>query len=193
MELEFALTGTANGTPLEAVGGGVLDPGHCELWLESQRSPLRWDPTLALLAIFDIARVAGPHASELPIAGDCHLFVYDDQERDMGSLHATSLVLFGADTVHVRLQIEDARVRFEVGEQLVRVGPPVIGSEVALGPRSTVVTGAWSIGSSRGSEYQAVSTTVVEWPAVRPPARPSARFGSAKLTAREGRIELSLS
>ena len=75
----------------------------------------------------------------------------------------------------------------------MRVDPPQYGADLDFGWGSSVLTSTWTLGSARGSEYQVVSTTVVNWPAGTPAGdRKRIRFESAALYREETRIRLSL-
>ena len=195
MDVALDLTGTVNGTPLATTGRGRLDlgAGRCVLEIGAPPLPLRWDPVLVVPQWLDGLLLAGPWADDLPISASGFVLVQDDQGREVARVSTAAYVLREEETVRVRAQVEGGRVRFEVLERVVRVDPPQYGDVLDFGWGSSVLTSAWTLGSARGSEYQVISTTIVDWPAGTPTGdRKRVRFESAALDRGEARVRLSL-
>lgn len=196
MDLLLGLTGTLNGSCLAATGNGRLDTpaNRCVLEIDSPSAPLRCDAAFALPSWLDLALTASSEVCELPIAASGFLLVHDDQGREIGRVSSAAYSLRDGASVRVKAQAEGGCFRLEVLERIVRIDPPQHGDVLHFGWGCSVVTSTWTLGSSRGSEYQAVSTTVIDWPADPPEAdRLGPRFDSATYDQEGARLRLSLS
>ena len=157
--LEIEIGGCANNAPVELVGTGQRDGDQLRLDVEAVRSTLHWDPVLGVLGMLDALLLAAVR-DDVPVSTWARTVMHDDQGREMGALVLSGALDGDGDRLRYRGQFLECRVRFEVGEHLVRVEPfqvMTIQSEHRL-----IATSAWTLSTGRGNTYRAVTTSAWE-------------------------------
>ena len=159
LALEIEIGGCANNAPVELVGTGQRDGDQLRLDVEAVRLPLHWDPVLGVLGVLGALLLADAR-DDVPVPAWARTVMHDDQGREMGAWVLSGVLDGDGDRLCYRGQFKECQVRFEVGEQVVRVEPYQVMPMQA--EHRVIATSAWVLSTARGSIYRGVTTAAWE-------------------------------
>ena len=163
MDSSYEIRGCVNNAPIQVVERARSTAGASWSSKASKRQRIRWDAALGALSVAEIAlSVTAAGSPEPGLQESLHswIMLHDESGRVAGHAIVSGTMVHEAEELRLRLQVLDATLRLEAGEQLRELGAPS-SSVIAAGPRH-VLTTAWSVSSDHSNAYRGVTTVVCD-------------------------------